>query len=170
MNPPLPPGQRRSRLVFAAALAGFLALFSQIPLPASGPSPVPLCGFHAASGLPCPLCGGTRAAQATLRGDFARAAYLNPLALPVVLTLAAAASLAFLEFWRGRPLADWPTHRVRVLPKLPWLLLAALLLWWPFHLFLALRTPKPELLNLRNPIAHAARERLAPPRAGSPGS
>ena len=38
----------------------------------------PLCRF---AGIPCPGCGSTRAAMLLLRGEFAAAAVMNPLAV-----------------------------------------------------------------------------------------
>lgn len=55
----------------AAALAGtWLALGL----------PRPLCPLHAATGLPCPGCGTTRAVEAIFAGDWGAALLLNPLA------------------------------------------------------------------------------------------
>ncbi|HEX2903949.1 MAG TPA: DUF2752 domain-containing protein [Jatrophihabitans sp.] len=51
---------------------------------------VPLCPLHAATGLDCPLCGGTRAAWALLHGRPVLALHDNALfvlALPVLLYL-----------------------------------------------------------------------------------
>lgn len=50
------------------------------PLPAG-------CLFHALTGYWCPLCGGTRATLAMLRGDWAAVPAWNPLAPLVLLFL-----------------------------------------------------------------------------------
>ena len=63
---------------------------------------LPLCGFRHVTGLPCPLCGGTRACAALADGNFLAAWQLNP-GLMVVLALAAAHSLQLgFEAWTGR--------------------------------------------------------------------
>ena len=41
---------------------------------------IPLCGLRLLTGLPCPLCGGTRALAAVARFDWWAALTLNPLA------------------------------------------------------------------------------------------
>ncbi len=41
--------------------------------------PFPLCPFKLLTGLPCPGCGGLRAANALLRGEILSALYINPL-------------------------------------------------------------------------------------------
>jgi hypothetical protein len=156
-QPPLLRSQKQFRLAGIALIAGFLALLAFAPLGQLG---LPLCGLRLLTGLPCPLCGGTRAAQAFLCGDFSRALYLNPLALPVVGGLIAAALIAAVELIRGRSLADWTSLRNRWLAWTPLLLVLLLLIWWPVHLAGALRQPKGDLLDLRNPVARAAYERL----------
>lgn len=161
MTPALQPAQKRLRWALVGLLGLFLAVFAIIPLGAAGAGPLPFCGFRSLSGLPCPLCGGTRAAQATLHGDLSRALYLNPLAVPVIATLLLIPLIAAAELLYGRPLADWPALSRRWAPWSPVILLLILLLWWPPHLVSALRKPKLELIDLRNPVARAAQEYLA---------
>lgn len=51
---------------------------------------VPLCPFHAATGLQCPLCGGLRSVQALAGGHVAAAFHANALfiaSLPMLLLL-----------------------------------------------------------------------------------
>ncbi len=68
---------------------------------------LPLCGFRHVTGLPCPLCGGTRACAALADGNFLAAWQLNP-GLMVVLALAAAHSLQLgFEAWIGRRVLRW---------------------------------------------------------------
>jgi hypothetical protein len=59
-------------------------------LPALHP---PLCPFLALTGMPCPLCGTTRAWDASLHGDLATAFRFHPLA-PLVLPLWIVATMA----------------------------------------------------------------------------
>lgn len=47
---------------------------------------VPFCLFHHLTGIPCPLCGTTRACVALLHGDVVCALKFNPLAVMAVLT------------------------------------------------------------------------------------
>ena len=62
---------------------------------------LPLCGFQHVTGLPCPLCGGTRACAALVDGNFLAAWQLNP-GLMVLLALAAAHSVQLgFEAWTG---------------------------------------------------------------------
>jgi len=56
---------------------------------------VPLCAFRHLTGVPCPLCGGTRICAALAHGDVSVALQLNPGLLPV-LGLAALHSLLLL--------------------------------------------------------------------------
>lgn len=61
-------------VTFAVLLAGLLALRLDAPTPwRSGP-----CGFWEAFERPCPACGGTRAARALARGQWAKAWGANP--------------------------------------------------------------------------------------------
>ena len=69
---------------------------------------LPLCGFQHLTGLPCPLCGGTRACAALVDGNFIAAWQLNP-GLIVLLALAATHSVQLgVEAWTGRRVQRWP--------------------------------------------------------------
>ena len=52
----------------------------------------PVCGFHAATGRPCPTCGLTRSLDALLHGRIREALHDNPLA---------AVFFALLALWVG---------------------------------------------------------------------
>jgi hypothetical protein len=68
---------------------------------------LPLCGFRHVTGLPCPLCGGTRACAALADGNFLAAWQLNP-GLMVLLALAAVHSVQLgFEAWTGRRVQRW---------------------------------------------------------------
>jgi hypothetical protein len=68
---------------------------------------LPLCGFRHLTGVPCPLCGGTRACAALAGGDFLAAWQANP-GLLLLLVLAAAHSVQLgLEAWSGRRVQRW---------------------------------------------------------------
>ena len=62
---------------------------------------LPLCGFRHLTGVPCPLCGGTRACAALAAGDFLAAWQLSP-GLMVLLAIAAVHSVQLgFEAWSG---------------------------------------------------------------------
>lgn len=68
---------------------------------------IPLCAFRHLTGIPCPLCGGTRACAALANGDFLAAWQLNP-GLMVLLAIAAAHSVQLgVEAWSGRRVQRW---------------------------------------------------------------
>jgi hypothetical protein len=152
--PPLRSDQRWFRIAWLVAVAlagGFLLLKSQgVPLPA------PPCAFKRITGLPCVFCGGTRAACAALGGDVPRALYLNPLSLPMLVGVFAIVAVSLLEILQGRPLADWARLFGLLRNVLP-LVILLLLVWWVPHLVSVLKTPKPELIDLGNPVAATLR-------------
>lgn len=84
-------GQARSRslprgpLLVAGACALVLLLSFLLP-PGGVPTWLPgldTCGFHAATGLPCPGCGLTRAFIALAHGQLREAWRLHPFAFPL---------------------------------------------------------------------------------------
>jgi Protein of unknown function (DUF2752) len=153
----LAPQGRWLRLGLAAAV--LLALLGLALLRPARPF-LP-CGFHALSGLPCLFCGGTRAARAILHGDLQAAIYLNPLAFPALALVAATLVVLLVEAAAARSLVPWEAVAQRFGRLAPILVLPALA-FWVIHIYLALRTPKPELVDFRNPIAAAAGEMLQP--------
>ncbi|MDX6765908.1 MAG: DUF2752 domain-containing protein [Candidatus Methylacidiphilales bacterium] len=100
--------------------------------------------FLAWTGLPCPLCGGTRAMRALLLGDWSRALYLNPLAVLVVLGGLLWTAACLWEAWRGRALV--PGWDQKLAPAGRWLVLL-IVLYWIYHAGTAWWWPKEELLN-----------------------
>jgi Protein of unknown function (DUF2752) len=162
-DPPLRLAQRRTRAVTAAFIVVLLVGLALLPLapPLVFPG-LPTCAFKSATGLPCPFCGGTRAAQALLRGELSRAVYLNVAALPAVIAFLAAALVLGWEALRGRSLADWNALSRRLRPLAP-IVIGLLCAYWLIHLADALHGPKPELVDLRNPIARAVQKRFPIP-------
>lgn len=71
------------------------------------------CGFHAATGLPCPTCGLTRSVVMSLHGEFARAWSLAPGGPALAIGLAAFAlammALALVQ-WMGAERALAPAR------------------------------------------------------------
>ena len=74
-------------------LLGGLAIF---PIP--GNAKFSLCGFHWLTGMPCPLCGMTRALSLLLKGHWDLAWRLHPLS-PVILSVLIAAFLNEVLGW-----------------------------------------------------------------------
>ncbi len=99
----LSPPERQWRS--ALTLSWPLALLSAPAVLSLGD--LPLCGFRHVTGLPCPLCGGTRACAALVDGNFIAAWQLNP-GLMVLLALAAVHSVQLgFEAWTGRRVQRW---------------------------------------------------------------
>lgn len=76
-------GYRRFRvgaLVAVACLPGALILLNSLRASVAGQD---LCLVHRATGMWCPLCGGTRATRALLHGSLTEAIGYNPFALVV---------------------------------------------------------------------------------------
>jgi hypothetical protein len=146
--PPLLPHQRGIRIFVCLSV---ILILSVCYFSGSAVFKWP-CVFHAVSGLPCPLCGGTRAARAILHGELTSALRLNPTALPALATLLVGGFLCGWEALRGKALADWSTLMQR---NARWLLLVIplVLAWWIFHLTTAVRASNPELVDFKKPIA-----------------
>lgn len=92
--------ERQLGLFWGAAALALLLLAPAAPVVAPG---LPPCFFHQVTGLPCPTCGGTRAALALLSGDVPGAFHANPLvaAALVVLVGGGLVAGAIAAFGRG---------------------------------------------------------------------
>ncbi len=107
---------RAERWVCAGIVAWALALWAAAwVVPAVGRVPLLAwldrpCALREGTGLPCPLCGGTRAAALTARGALGRAFLLNPAATALLAVSAAAAGWAAICLTGGR---DWGFRRAR---------------------------------------------------------
>jgi hypothetical protein len=126
-----PPRARRAlqslTLLLGLLLLARIALHFQLPIPA--------CPLRAATGVPCPFCGGTRACAALAGLDFLEALRFNPL---VALAVCGAGGLWVLALLRREdrlPKLGDSLGRSRVWKGL---LALALLLNW---LYLCLRLP-----------------------------
>ncbi len=71
---------------------------------------LPLCGFRHLTGLPCPLCGGTRLCAALAQGDWAAAWAANPALLLMLGLLALQTAQWAMEAWTARPVQRWRIH------------------------------------------------------------
>jgi Protein of unknown function (DUF2752) len=67
----------------------------------------PLCGFRHLTGLPCPLCGGTRLCASLAQGDWGAAWAANPALLLMLGLLALQTAQWALEAWTARPVQRW---------------------------------------------------------------
>jgi hypothetical protein len=163
-KPPLRSDQRKFRailvFVFVLALCGVALLPLTSPPFSFG---MQTCAFKGVTGLPCPLCGGTRATQALLRGDFVRAHYLNMAALPVLVAMVSGAIALTMEAMCGRVIIDGGAILQRLRGFLPALALL-FFLYWIVHLANAVRSSKLELIDLHNPIARSISERFSDPQ------
>ncbi len=158
-QPPLFPWQRAWRGLAAFAFIGVLALLAWLPRNSSVGLPGSVCLFHEATGLPCALCGGTRAAKSIVHGDFQHALHLNAAAFPAVAVMLLAILVFAWEGLRGRALANWSAlaQRYRIVFLIG---LFLLILWWIPQMAGALTGSKSELINLQNPIARALAARF----------
>ncbi len=158
MKPPLLPGHRWPRLAGAAAILGILALMAVLPARPNLPLPSQ-CAIRSLTGLPCPLCGGTRATRALLHGDVNRALQLNALALPALIVLAGGAALLGWEGVRGRPVMDWKALGARLWKWAPWVAVL-LVAWWIPQLAGALSGTKAELMDGNHPVARLIYQKI----------
>jgi hypothetical protein len=156
--PPLPLSreERQSRALLAAGIGGAYIFALVLPfLPKLAIGSWSFCAFHKLTGLPCPFCGGTRATRSLLNGDWHQAIYLNPLSI-VVLGFGIVFTLLWtVEAIRGRELFHRP--RKTSIARTFQVLGVAILAWWAFHIYDAVRTPKPELVDFGNPVAETVR-------------
>lgn len=160
-GPHLRLDQRKSRAILAFVLMALLASVALLPFASRSPwLSVQTCAFKGATGLPCALCGVSRATQAALRGDFARACYLNVAALPAIAMVTGVALLLWYEALSGSAVIAWGKFPKRIRPLLP-LLLVVFCVYWIIHLVDAVRRAKSELVDVRNPIARFISERFS---------
>lgn len=163
MTPPRPPlsaPERRSRFLLIGAGSLLLALLVVWPLPKKVPffPPGGICLFHQATGLPCALCGGTRAARCLVRQDWRGAWYYNSLIYALAPGAALLGVILLAEAACGKELLRRPSRR----KALPLAIGIALLLlaWWAWHVYDAVTTPKPELADFRRRVVRALHANL----------
>jgi len=116
--------------VHALALAGvavlLLAAAAALPLDIP-PLALLACPFRAATGLPCPGCGATRAFHFAVRGRFGDALAFSPLATAI------AAALGLHAVWTALRLAGLPfAPRLEDTPRARWLAAIAIVANWIF--------------------------------------
>lgn len=160
-QPPLFPAQRLWRMFAFFLIAGALGFVAWKPKGPPLPLPGVTCLFHDITGLPCSLCGGTRAARAIMQGNFSQALHLNAAAFPAVGGMILAALILAWEALRGRAITNWTAQAKRYKLLFP-IGLALIFIWWIPQMIGALNGTKKELIDLRNPIARALAERFEP--------
>ncbi len=140
---PLSPNQRQIRFWGILAITGFIA-YAWVLNPEKQPlGRWGLSAFPRMTGLPCPLCGGTRATHYLLQGNLDKALYYNWLALPsLALALALVAFMSF-ELYHGRVFLP----KVHFSPRRLFLGVLLFMAIWIAQVYSALYSPKPELLN-----------------------
>lgn len=141
---PLSSSQKATRTAAALSILGFMAYAWSIVPNQSTPWAPFISGLRSLIGLPCPLCGGTRATHYILQGDWSSALYYNWIAFPAVFfgTL-----LALI--WIAEAISNRRLLHLRF-PRKVWFgpsIIACILLVWGAHIHDALSTPKPELVN-----------------------
>lgn len=104
--------QRRDRHPVATGLS-VAAVSAAVAMATFGLPPIDLHGLLHGFGIMDPLCGGTRAARYTARGEWALAWRYNPLGILVVLAAAAAAVRAVV----GVVTRQWVTITVAWTPR-----------------------------------------------------
>lgn len=140
----VPQASRRGRsavVLLAPVAAVGLAAAALTPTDALADGPT-LCPFRLLTGLPCPLCGLTRAWVATMHGDLPTALQLNPFGPPTVAFAVVAVLLglqAVLDTGRrDRGLSPRPTGRAPALGGMALLVYGLVRLvavqagWWPW--------------------------------------
>jgi hypothetical protein len=80
MATPLEMHNQRSLRAVAAGLVGVAAVWPLLPV-----HPGIVCPLRAATGIPCPLCGMTRACVAAVHGHLATSLAFNPAGILVVI-------------------------------------------------------------------------------------
>jgi hypothetical protein len=101
------PERQLAFLWGGAALAGAAAAPFARAIAAASPG----CLFRAATGVPCPTCGGTRALLALVRFDVAAALAWNPLVTLAALVFVLGGLVALARALGGRGVPDGPPPR-----------------------------------------------------------
>ena len=165
-NPPLLPHERKLRVLVAGILSAGLLAVAFIEPRGQLPFPHVPCIFRSTTGLPCPFCGGTRAAHWLLQGNFARSLDLNVLAIPALTVILAVTLCIAFEAATARRIAEWESLVRRAAKFLPVAILLVVVTWIP-QVIRAVQQSKTELVDPRNPIAGAVQRALDQP--GAPG-
>lgn len=139
------------RLIFiCGATAALFVLRVVDPVIAGSWAPLHIsCG--AITGLPCILCGMTRALHLLLNGNFGGALYFNWLAFPFLGAVAFLVAVCVIEIAKRRVILTWTAGAPLTAGKLTIIGLTLLMLW-TLQVYLAVSQHKHELLNPRGPL------------------
>lgn len=139
---PLRSDQKMIRLISILAILGFV-FYAWLLNPASGG--MSFSGFKNIIGLPCPLCGGTRATHYLLEGNFQQVLYYNWLAIPSVIGAVILITIFSTELILNKKMFSLtkPTKKIYLISA--FLLIAV----WSYHVYDALSNNKTELLNFQ---------------------
>jgi hypothetical protein len=99
---PAAAGRRGLLLPLIGGVPALLGAAALALLAIEGQARIRLCPLHALTGIPCPACGGTRAALALASGAPAEALALNPL---LILALPAAGLMLLARVLCGQRVA-----------------------------------------------------------------
>lgn len=123
---------RPARLLWL--LGGSLLVLGAARLIPYSPVTLPPCGLRTLTGIPCPLCGSTRALIAFSHFNLADAFRFNPLVAAVCLFFFAWLVLSSVDCWLGR---NQTARLWQRLQRKPWLILlvAGLLANWIYLMF-----------------------------------
>ena len=112
----------RGRIKAVAVVAGTLTTLAVAKFVSPSQTRLSTCPFNMATGLDCPLCGGTRALHALTNGDIVSAIDYNALAaLLVIPALAVFLGWITVTLWKRN---EWSV------PRSSWLLLGILGAFW----------------------------------------
>jgi hypothetical protein len=92
----------RNRLyafMLAVCAAGWAWLLMHLGNPAN--VQLQLCWIKATTGMPCPACGTTRAADALMHGRLVEAILINPLGFPVMMIMMASPAWILADLLRS---------------------------------------------------------------------
>ncbi len=133
------PAYGTNRVLLAGCLLGGLALALVCAHVAPGwEACVPGCWLRRLTGIPCPLCGGTRAVFAAAQGQWGAALRWNPLACLVGVGVGLWCLAGVAEAWLGASLLRRLTARAARWPLAWWAGVATILNW----VYLCLTLPR----------------------------
>jgi len=146
---PLSSNSRWGRMGFLTLLGVIAALLIFLPPPLRDIILRP-CTFHSLVGLPCAMCGGTRALFAILHGDFVYAWSLNPAAVLLIAATAIVCTIVFIEVAVGRRVCPYIAPRIRTAFGIGFCI--ALVAWTVFHAWSACVHHNEDLVDFHHPV------------------
>lgn len=120
---------RRRNTIVLAGFSVFLIFF----ILGGGRIDIP-CPFKSVTSIPCPGCGGMRAAGSLFHGDIAGAIATNPLSVLVIVFIAVSAVWLAIDIIRGRD-SYWQIFSVRWSRTAIVVAIALILANWAWNIF-----------------------------------